>query len=56
VPDLTAAQVLAAQSDPVLLEQAEAPLARLQESFEAVHNTRFPIETLALRALVHESW
>ena len=51
--DFTLVEILLAQGTPASLDEAERLLARLLEVVQAIHNTRFRIEALALQALLH---
>jgi LuxR family maltose regulon positive regulatory protein len=48
-------KILLAQGTPESLREAARLLARLHESVQTTHNTRFLIETLALQALLHDA-
>jgi LuxR family maltose regulon positive regulatory protein len=54
-PHLTLVKVWLAQNTPDSREKAADLLNRIQEFYENTHNTRFLIETLALRALLEEA-
>jgi len=51
-PDLVVARILVHQGTAPQVVRADELLHILQERFEATHNTRFTIETLAVRALL----
>ena len=53
--ELTAAWILLSKGTPVALKEAGSQIAELTVYFEKIHNTRFLIEALALRALVYEA-
>jgi LuxR family maltose regulon positive regulatory protein len=55
VLDFTLVEILLAQGTPANLEEAARLLARLHEVVQAIHNTRFQIEALALQALLHDA-
>jgi len=55
VPNFTLVEILLAQGTPASLEEAARLLARLHEVVQAIHNTRFLIEALALQALLHDA-
>jgi LuxR family maltose regulon positive regulatory protein len=48
-------EILLAQGTPESLQEASRLLARLHESVQSTHNTRFLIETLALQALLYDA-
>ncbi len=54
-PHLTLVKVWLAQNTPASRDQARALLSQLEEYLENIHNTRFLIETLALRALLDQA-
>jgi LuxR family maltose regulon positive regulatory protein len=54
-PRLTLSRALIANGSAESLERAASLLARLETFYEGIHNTRFLIETLALRALLHDA-
>jgi LuxR family maltose regulon positive regulatory protein len=54
-PRLTLPRALIANGSAESLERAASLLARLETFYEGIHNTRFLIETLALRALLHDA-
>lgn len=54
-PALTLAKVWLAQNTPDYLRKADELLGQLQEHLEGIHNTRFLIEALALRATLEEA-
>jgi len=51
LPDFNAAKILVYHGNATRSERAEQLLQELQDRFEKHHNTRFTIETLALRAV-----
>jgi LuxR family maltose regulon positive regulatory protein len=53
-PRLTLARVLMAHGSADSLEQADSLLTRLETFVTGVHNTRFLIDVLALRAMFHD--
>ncbi|MGE5531661.1 MAG: hypothetical protein ACM3VW_06060, partial [Bacteroidota bacterium] len=55
IADFTLVEVLLAQGTAASLDEAESLLARLHEVVQAIHNTRFLIETLAWQALVYDA-
>jgi LuxR family maltose regulon positive regulatory protein len=54
-PNFTLIEVLLAQGTPASLQEAARLSARLHEVVQAIHNTRFLIEALALQALLHDA-
>jgi LuxR family maltose regulon positive regulatory protein len=55
VPNFTLVEILLSQGRPASLEEAARLLAPLHEDVQAMHNTRFLIEALALQALLHDA-
>jgi ATP/maltotriose-dependent transcriptional regulator MalT len=54
-PELTAVKTLIAQKSVTSWNRAEIILGKMHDFFSATHNTRFLIETLALRAMLHNA-
>ncbi len=54
IPELTIAKMYLSQATDDLLKQAEDLLDHLQDYVTSVHNTRYLVEVLSLKALLHD--